>query len=247
VDIEDDIMVSTNDVLGNRGTTGSFDHAVFLNFGSRESGTDTTASITNRIMLKCESVGINTNRSIPSFPVPFSGLIRGESTTLAIDLGIATKTIQLNGVITDQMISKQVGTDDPINVSMTASEVAQLLHSSVDSSFLQQHQNLNELIILYPSRVSNAYTYHAGVDETTNHELLPLIPFTWSSRTIDRASTITVGNVTFPDPTATEITGISGFISQLGTEFAAGQIITFNLSFTEAVIAGGEMINSLIS
>ena len=247
------MAISTNDVLGNMGGDDySVDHAVFLNFASRKgkSVENEASSVTNRIMLKCESVTISTNRNIPSFPIPFSGLIRGESTNIAIDLGIASKSVQLNGVITDQIISKQKGTETPKNVSMTASEIAQLIHSSVDSSFLQDMQNLNELIILYPSRVGNNYNYHAGndadgvpFDENTKHALLPLVPFTWASRTLDESGTFGASN--YPSPND-EYTGITGFISQFGCEFVGGQIITFNLSFTESIVASGSAIKKAV-
>lgn len=238
------MAISTNQVLGNMsGDSYSVDHAVFLNFASREEGT--SSSITNRIMLKCDTVGIATNRNIPSFPVPFSGLVRGESTNIAIDLGIASKSVQLGGVITDQIISKQKGSEEVINVSMTAQEVAQLIASSVDSSFLQNMQNLNELIILYPSRVGNNYDYHTGVDENTKHADLPLVPFTWKSRTLDEAGSAATGD--FPNPSANEYKGITGFISQFGFEFAGGQLISFNLSFTESIVASGSAIKDAIT
>ena len=244
-------MVSTNDVLANMNLSDyNIDHAVFLNFGSRSSNAE--ASITNRILLKATSVGIATNRNIPSFAIPFSGLVRGESSSLAMDLGIANKTIQISGVITDQIISKK-GTGEVKNVAMTAQEVAQLIHSSVDSSFVQPMQNLNELIILYPSRVGDDYNYHAGNDangvpfgENTKHELLPLIPFTWASRALDTA--FTVGASEFPSATLAETEdyrGITGFISNFSCEFVAGQIITFQLGFTEAIVASGQAITDL--
>ena len=53
-------------------------------------------------MLKCETIGITTNRQVAPIPIPFSGAVTGESQTLAIDLGIAGKNIELGGIITDQ-------------------------------------------------------------------------------------------------------------------------------------------------
>lgn len=237
------MAISTNQVLGNMsGDNYSVDHAVFLNFAAREEGS--SSSITNRVMLKCDTVSISTNRNIPSFPVPFSGLVRGESTNIAIDLGIATKSVQLGGVITDQIISKQKGTDPVKNVSMTAQEIAQLIASSVDSSFLQNMQNLNELIILYPSRVGNDYEYHTGVDENTKHADLPLIPFTWASRSLDEVRATATSD--FPDPDANEYKGITGFVSQFGFDFVGGQLVTFQLTFVESVVASGSAIKDAI-
>ena len=41
-------------------------------------------------------ISINTNRRVAPIPVPFSGAVTGESRTLAIDLGIATKEISVS-------------------------------------------------------------------------------------------------------------------------------------------------------
>mgnify|MGYP003636646498 CR=1 FL=1 len=153
--------VSTKELMTNAGNTGyGYDHAVFLNFASRGDSGD--GSITNRIMLKAETVGISTTRSVAPIPIPLSGLITGESTTMAIDLGIANKTINIGGIITEQHIVKQYDKTTTKSVVMTAPEVAQLIHASVDSSFAQKHQNVTELVILYPSRVGDDYAYHTG-------------------------------------------------------------------------------------
>lgn len=181
-------MVSTKDILEGLGTDGygGLESSVFLNFASfseREGSED--HGITNRIMLKCDQISITTNRQVAPIPVPFSGAVTGEAQTLAIDLGIASKTISLGGVITDQVIIKNLSNvDTPVSVHMTAFEVGQLIHSSVDSSFLQKHQNISELVILMPSRVNRYYRYHNGVSETTPHSDLPLIPFSYKSREV---------------------------------------------------------------
>ena len=119
--------------------------------------------------------------------------------------------------------------------AMTSYEIAQLLHSSIDSSFAQRDQNLSSLFILYPSRVGDDYNYHAGVDETTPHEQLPLIPFTWASRSADQS--FTVGASDFPDPTTplTDIRGISGFIDSFDTDFQPAGLVGFNLNFNETL------------
>ncbi len=228
-------MVSTTDVLGNISTTGSYglDSTVFLEFDSGQKTGD--AAITNRIMLRCQSVAIATNKRANATPIPFSGIITGESRSIVLDLGMVSKSVQINGgVIHDQIISRRHGTDgEVVTRAMTAYEIAQLLHSSIDSSFAQEDQNLSSLYILYPSRVGKDYEYHAGVDETTEHAQLPLIPFTWASRDADRA--FTLGGSDFPDPTTplTDIVGISGFIDNFSTEFQPGGLVTYSLSFNE--------------
>jgi hypothetical protein len=225
-------MVSTKDLMANAGNTGyGYDHAVFLNFASRGDSGD--GSITNRIMLKAETVGISTTRNVGAFAIPFSGLVTGESTTMAIDLGIANKTINIGGIITEQHIVKQYDKTTTKSVVMTAPEVAQLIHASVDSSFAQKHQNLTELVILYPSRVGDDYAYHTGVGETTKLEDLPLLPFTYHSRELDRANTI--GSKSMPSPSTTEFEGITGFIENFQTDFVPGStFLTFQFSFRQA-------------
>ena len=173
------------------------------------------SAITNRIMLRCQGVSINTNKRANSTPIPFSGIITGESRTISFDLGISTKSVTINGgVILDQIISRRYEDGSVKNKVMTSYEVAQLLHSSIDSSFAQPSQNLNKLTILYPSRVDKNYEYHSGVTETTTHEELPLLPFTWASRELDQQNTADAS--TFPSTTATSaftsIEGITGFV-----------------------------------
>jgi len=225
------MVESTKSLMTNATQTDyGYDHAVFLNFASRTDGS--SGSITNRIMLKAETVGISTTRQVAPIPIPLSGLVTGESTTMAIDLGIANKTINVGGIITEQHIVKEF---DGVTkaVVMTAPEVAQLIHASVDSSFLQKHQNLTELVILYPSRVGDDYAYHTGVTDTTKIEDLPLVPFDLSSRELDRKTTLLAS--TFPDPTDTNYVGIGGFVENFQTDFQPGSpFLTFSFSFRQA-------------
>ena len=229
------MTITTANVLGNVGTTGhGLDSTVFIEFDSGQQTGD--AAITNRIMLRCQTINIGTNKRANATPIPFSGIVRGESTNIVLDLGMVTKSVSLGGIIHDQIISRRHGTDgEVVTRAMTAYEIAQLLHSSIDSSFAQKDQNLSSLFILYPSRVGDNYNYHAGVDETTPHEQLPLIPFTWASRTPDQS--FTLGASDFPDPTTalTEIKGISGFIDQFTTDFQPAGIIGFQLQFNETL------------
>ena len=260
-------MVSTKDILAGLAENGygGLESTVFLNFaafGDKQGADD--AGITNRIMLKCESISLDTNRSVAPIPIPFSGAVTGESQTLAIDLGIASKRISLNGIITDQVIKKRFqNVEDTVSVHMTALEVAQLMHSAVDSSFLQKHQNFAELIILMPSRVNRYYRYHSGVDETTSHSELPLLPFSYKAREVLLDAS---GNwqSTYLDPDTTAATvkrgdnffatltghypdlddpeknmGLSGYVDSFGTQITPGQpFITFNLSFVVAAVIG---------
>lgn len=226
-------MVSTTDILGNVGSSGyGLDSTIFLQFDTAMKTTD--GAITNRIMLRCNTCSINTNKIANSTPLPFSGLIRGESTAIVLDLGMASKSVSVGGVIHDQIISRRYGTDAPIYVSMTAQEIAQLLHSSVDSSFIQKSQNISQLFIMIPSRVGNSYSYHAGIDENTPLDELPLIPFTWASRDNDNTSATLTSDFPNPGDSLQEIKGISGFIDNIRTGFEPGNLVTFDIGFQES-------------
>ena len=266
-------MVSTKNILAGLAQDGygGLESTVFLNFasfGDRQGESDN--GITNRIMLKCENLSMSTNRSVAPIPIPFSGAVSGESQTLAIDLGIASKSIELGGIITDQVIKKRfTNVETEVSVHLTAFEVAQLMHSAVDSSFLQKHQNVSELVVLMPSRINKHYRYHSGVTESTSHSDLPLIPFSYKARSVlvntgqrktdqggDWDSVYVAEGTTdtevkkgdnffatltgeFPDPDDTSFKGISGFVSNFGTQVVPGQpFLTFNLSFVVASVIG---------
>ena len=168
-------------------------------------------------------------------------------------MGLATKTITIQGIIKDQEITKRSKTGTQIRVTMTAYEIAQLLHSYVDSSFLHEDQNLSKLIILIPSRVDTNFEYHSGVDENTELDQLPLIPFHWGNRTFDMptldGTKIDWGATKFPSAltsTTQEISGITGFINDFSTDIAGDQLpsITFSLTFTNASTGISDFINA---
>jgi len=253
-------MASVKEILDglvSDGYTGP-ESTVFLNFKAHD---DSQSGATNRVMLKAERIGINTNRQVAPIPVPFSGAISGESRTLAIDLGIATKEISISGIITDQMIYKKFkGVDQQVAVNMTAFEVAQLLHSAVDSSFIQSHQTISQLVVLMPSRVNKHYRYHNGVTATTPTDELPLIPFNYKARKVlldsngdysteylaESSNTEVVAGDTefaltlrdFPDPD--DYKGLDGYITNISTDINAGEpYVNFNFSFVIAYIPFG--------
>jgi hypothetical protein len=248
-------------------------HHVFLDLSSRSAFSDKTDTSTmdtfqtNRIALKCESVAISTAKNIMSFPTPAVGIATGESVSLGLDLGMATKTISLSGIVTEQYIRKQFNAGDlpksetdPLDstvtytdsdgkhttVFMTAQEICQLIHSYVDSSFMQSHQNLNKLIILIPSRVGPKWTYHdkdaAGnvltIGAGTSVENAPLIPFNYAVRdkgASDLDAQMSLPITKFPKPidTSKNITdGISGFVRSFDTTLVGGQpFVEFSMSF----------------
>ena len=77
---------------------------VWLDLSARGSAGANFAA--NRIALKCETVAINTSKQVLSHSLPGSGFWYGESKTAALDLGMTDKTVSLNGVITEQNITK---------------------------------------------------------------------------------------------------------------------------------------------
>tara|TARA_R110002020_G_scaffold8699_1_gene35350 strand:+ start:262 stop:1068 length:807 start_codon:yes stop_codon:yes gene_type:complete len=261
-------------------------NTVYLNLKSTKLVNTGDSFTTNKIALKCETISISTTKNIAAMPLPFSGTITGESTSLALDFGVATKNISLGGIITEQVIHKKFNTEDfddltmtrpslggyykcsddtdkdqtaclaagetwdfhqdgTITVTMTPEEVAQLIHSSVDSSFVQQHQNFSSLTILIPSRVNRNYQYHtdASPEEETDPDSLPKIPFTYKTRgkgssDLD-ASPYQRGN--FPEPaTATKSDNIAGFVRSFNTNHIPGQpFVEFSLDFEVAYIPFG--------
>tara|TARA_R110002051_G_scaffold315369_2_gene393663 strand:+ start:104 stop:814 length:711 start_codon:yes stop_codon:yes gene_type:complete len=200
---------------------------------------------TNRIGLLAESITISTNKQSLAVPVPFSGVIRGEATTLNMDLGIASKQITIDGIIIEQSIKKDNTTGATEMVKMTSFEIAQLLHSYIDSSALHEDQSISKLIILYPSRVDGDFESR-GLDDKEENEL-PLISFNWGNRQYDVPSWTrleTPFSKIIDD--AKDIPGVTGFIdtfstTHVGTEYPA---ITFNLTFTQASTILSDFINA---
>ena len=117
------------------------EHNVFLKVNAHTGDSNQV----DTIPLKCVSVGVDVSRTVPALPVPLSSIARGQSETIAVDLGMASKSITLSGVITSATIrrshTKSSGTFTPIN--MTAEELAQLIASGVDSCGLAHYQNFN--------------------------------------------------------------------------------------------------------
>lgn len=254
-----DTVLWNNEFITERITSGdsnSIQHFCYLNLRARDSSDEDSAFETNRVGLKVETFSMSTSRVVPAFPVPTSGIITGESKTIGLDLGMATKNINMSGIITEQRIIKKfhedrVRTGEPTNPSvvMTAEEVAQLIHSFVDSSSLQSQQNLNKLTILIPSRVNHKYEYHTGLPEVNDDSTLtpvdnlPLIPVSWRTRNQDNTGTIygVLSEHQFkefnPIHSQKETYGLSGFIKSFSTQVTAGQpFIQFTLDFEVASI-----------
>jgi hypothetical protein len=265
------IILSGNDVLWNSKAiennissenVNGIQHFVFINLGARDKkGIVGESFETNRIGLKAETIGITTSKTVPTIPIPGIAAITGEAQSVAIDLGMSTKSINISGIITDQFITKKfkesVDTVNNPSVYMTAHEIAQLMHSHSDSSGIQQYQTMNELVILLPSRVDGRYSYHSALPESqeanpvsfTEIADLPLVPFSYKVRAQDNQGSIyqfypdVDGKkfTNFPEAIhmGSEIKGVSGFIRSFNSTFTAGQpFVTFSLDFEVAFTLG---------
>ena len=191
----------------------------------------------------------------------------GKSETLAFDMGIANKAISLTGTLLNQRISKDTGegSDSAKERILTPFEMAQLIHSYVDSSAAQDDQSMNRLIILMPSRIDTNFNYHTTDDETNDMSDLPLIPFTYENRRYDERfkraandfidSTTGVSDLIDISPLSAfsdvsdvdEITGMSGFIRSFNTTFAGEQAnaVPFTLEFEVAKVLAENPINNM--
>ena len=208
----------------------NLEHAVFLKLGSYGTGGSSEDLVTNSIPLKVTSISISTSKTIPSLEVPFSGALSGESVTAALDLGMASKSISLNGFILEDTITKKWAEDGaPTGAkTYTAIELAQMIHSSVDSTGLQTYQAINELVFLYDSKVDN------NGDQRTSTQV---IPFTYASRgnRKERDNRGAVLASTFP--TNQFSTGMKGFVRSFNTTIDSETIdISFDLQFEVAQV-----------
>ena len=240
---------------------------VFLELARRAQVNDGTARAVNRIPLFVREIQVNTQKTVPTIPIPFAAVATGASETLAFDMGISTKTLSLSGVLLDQTISKdtqETGSSRKDRI-LSCFELAQLIHSYVDSSQAQEDQTLNKLIILIPSRVDTNFDYHDATTETKDLDQLPLIPFTFDNRRYDerfkRQINQQIENLTGTSdlinlsPTSAftdisdldEIPGMSGFIQSFDTTFSGEQpnSVEFNLNFEVATVIADNPVNNL--
>ena len=205
----------------------------------------------NRISLLATDVTISTNKTVMNIGVPFSGAVRGESLNLAMDIGMAQKTISIQGILTEQeIVKKKEAQEDPKVRKFTSFELAQLIHSYVDASTFQDDQNLNKVVILIPSRVNHEFEYHSGA-ETKDISELDLIPFSWKNREYDNDYTAGVsGGKSYFTPTSTTKTdevslGITGFIRSFSTTISGQEFpsVQFQLEFEEAMVLSDNFLD----
>lgn len=209
---------------------------VYLKIGAGPNGVDDAT--TNIIPLKVVGVNISTDKTIPDIPVPFSGLLTGESVNVALDMGMSSKRITLTGFILESEIVRRFKKGEPAKTrTFTAIEIAQLVHSSVDSTGIQPFQAVNELIFLYGSKVDKDY------EQRTEQ----LIPFNWHSRG-GKGELDNLGAILASDfPTNEHSEGIKGYISSFSCDIASDTIdISFTLNFAVAfVFPSGSVATSI--
>ena len=214
----------------------------------------------NRIPLFVTEIQIATSKSVPTIPVPFAAVGTGKSETLAFDMGLASKTVSLTGVFLNQKLSKNSG-ETVVHPILSPFEMAQLIHSYVDSSAAQDDQAMNKLIILIPSRVDTNFLPHTDTSESDDINALPQIPFTFENRRYDERFK-RVANNYLPSALeldespleafsnmaeAEDLLGMTGFIRSLNTTFSGEQPneVAFSLDFEIATVLAENPINSL--
>ena len=211
----------------------------------------------NTIPLNVTSVGISVTKTIPSFPVPLSGVAAGESITAALDLGMATKGISLGGFINDTSITKTIGGVNT-TLTFTAHEVAQMIAAGVDSTGFAKNQAFSELIVLMPSFVRSDYQISGTCNisgnnnktdclaaggtwtalDTTDRSNGTLIPLTFGSRGGSNAKDnkgVPSPFSVFPDSSTD--TGMTGCIRSFTTNFEAeAHDLSFTIEFEVASV-----------
>ena len=94
------------------------------------------------IPLLVSTINVQIQRTVPAFPIPLSSIARGESITVGVDLGMASKSITLGGVIREMSLKRShtKSNGNPIARDFSAHEVAQMIGANVDSSGLAKYQ-----------------------------------------------------------------------------------------------------------
>jgi|TARA_R100000084_G_scaffold24870_1_gene8854 hypothetical protein len=219
----------------------------------------------NRIPLFATEIQINSSKMVVNTGIPFSAMTEGESVTIAYDIGQTEKTLSISGLLLNQTIVKDSGSGPKSRV-LTSFEMAQLIHSYVDSSQLQDDQYINKLIVLIPSRVDSNFDYRNEGDATADITDLPKIPFTYKNRNYDNSWQTTVDNFVgdiasslgvdsnfqtdttdfFADFTELdEILGMEGFINNFSTTLSGEQFpaVQFSFDFEVARVIADNPLN----
>ena len=207
------------------------------------------------IPLKVVSASISVSKSIPNMNLPFAGLATGESTNLALDLGMSEKSISINGYILDAELSRghtttplldsngNVVVDGDGNTVMTsktlkftAMEIAQLIASGVDSTGLAKYQGFDELLLFTESFVDENYEDRGQANDSSISKLgtvSAIVPLSFTSRGEKNSKDNTNIFRPFTYPTANSVNGLRGYISSFNYTLAAESVeVEFSLEFS---------------
>ena len=192
------------------------------------------------IPLKVVSASVSVNKTIPNLNLPLAGLATGESTNLALDLGMSDKSVSLNGYILDAELARSHTTDganNPKTLKFTAMEIAQLIASGVDSTGLAKYQGFDELLIFTESFVNENYEDRGQANDDTGlitelGTLSAIVPLTFTSRGEKNTKDNTNVFRPFTYPTANSVSGLRGYISSFSYTLAAETVeVEFSMEF----------------
>ena len=140
------------------------EYYVYLRLGASEED-DVTI---NTIPLRATSVSISTTKTVPSFDVPLSGLFSGESRTLAFNMGMASKAITVQGIITDMSITRKFDETDPkdYDSSVEDPDDSTLTRSQMSPALPNTGSNKYEMTIEM-TKEEIAQLIHSNTDGTT--------------------------------------------------------------------------------
>lgn len=207
------------------------------------------------IPLKVVSASVSVNKNIPNMNLPLAGLATGESTNLALDLGVSDKSVSLSGYILDAELSRghtttplldsngSVVLDGNGNTVMTsktlkftAMEIAQLIASGVDSTGLANYQGFDELLLFTESFVDENYDDRGQAADSSVSQLGTLsavVPLTFTSRGTKNTKDNTNVFRPFTYPTANSVDGLRGYISSFSYTLNAETVeVEFSLEFS---------------
>ena len=189
------------------------------------------------IPLKVVSASVSVNKTIPNMNLPLAGLATGESTNLALDLGMSDKSVSLSGYILDAELSRSHTTDgtNAKTLKFTAMEIAQLIASGVDSTGLAKYQGFDELLLFTESFVDENYEDRGQAANSSVSQLGTLsavVPLTFTSRgTKNTKDNINVFRP-FTYPTANSVNGLRGYISSFSYTLNSETVeVEFSLEF----------------
>lgn len=190
------------------------------------------------IPLKVISASVSVNKTIPNINLPLAGLATGESTNLALDLGMSDKSVSISGYILDAELTRSHTTDGAGNakpLKFTAMEIAQLIASGVDSTGLANYQGFDELLLFTESFVDENYDDRGQAADSNITQLGTLsatVPLTFTSRGAKNTKDNTNVFRPFTYPTSNSVDGLRGYISSFSYTLNAESVeVEFSMEF----------------